>query len=96
MILRFFIVAVLFYLLYRMVRRIFLPAGAGKTVKPLSGKADQPCRAEDLIEDPYCHTYVPISEAHRWERNGTPLYFCSLSCLEQYKRQEKNMNKENA
>jgi uncharacterized protein len=82
MILRIFITAFILYILYRIAKRLFLPSG--KKVKPLpSGKTNGNI-GEDLVEDDFCHTYVPLSEAHRLEVEGKVFYFCSKSCLEQY------------
>lgn len=87
MILRFIAAAVLLYLLYRIARRLFLPAG--KKVKPLTRDQHHSGRAEDLVEDPCCHTYVPIGEACKWDLDGRTYYFCSQHCLEEYEKQKK-------
>lgn len=84
MILRFIIAAILLYLLYRIGRRFFLPAG--KKVKPLSRDQQNEGRVEDLVEDPQCHAYVPMGEAFALNRDGKTYYFCSRSCLEQYEK----------
>jgi len=39
---------------------------------------------EDLVEDPYCHMYVPLSQAHKASIDGQDVYFCSEGCLEKY------------
>lgn len=67
---------ILIYLFYRLVR----------TWKRVSGspKADLPATGEDLVEDPLCHTYVPVTHAHRVEIDGKAVYFCSKKCLERY------------
>jgi len=40
--------------------------------------------SEELVEDPYCHTYIPISQAHRKEIAGKEHYFCSKECCDKY------------
>jgi YHS domain-containing protein len=40
--------------------------------------------SEDLVEDPFCHKYVPISQAHVKEINGKKHYFCSWECFDKY------------
>jgi len=72
---------ILIYLLFRLVR----------TWKRVSGpsKADQPVTGEDLVEDPLCHTYVPVTHARRAEIDGKTVYFCSEKCLVQYKLEQK-------
>jgi YHS domain-containing protein len=92
MILRFIIAAVLLYFVFRIVKRLLLPSG--KKVKPLPGDKNDGTKGEDLVEDPLCHTYVPISEAHKLNLEGKPLYFCSKNCLEQYQIQSKAKREE--
>mgnify|MGYP001443635504 CR=1 FL=1 len=87
MIIKIIAVALLLYFLYRIFRR-FLPPSS-KRVKPLSGNQNLPRRTEDLVEDPYCHTYLPMSEAFAWEDRGQTLYFCSRDCLEAYRQAKK-------
>jgi YHS domain-containing protein len=66
------------YLLYRLI--------AGK--KPRQGPSKTELRAgEELVQDPICHAYVPISHAHRLSIDGKVCYFCGTACLEQYKKE---------
>jgi YHS domain-containing protein len=79
------IVVAIIYILYkvvRVVRRGFPAAGTnpGRVVSPAAG--------EDLVEDPVCHTYVPVSHACRASFDGRTLYFCSPKCLERYKAEK--------
>lgn len=39
---------------------------------------------EDLVEDPFCHTYVPISQAFKKEISGRNYYFCSRQCSDKF------------
>ncbi len=39
---------------------------------------------EDLIEDPVCHTYIPLSQAYKKTISGKDYYFCSKQCSEKY------------
>ncbi len=71
---------IVIYLLYRLI---------GKSLPEVGGKAGPekiitPAAGEDLVEDPQCHAYVPVSQAFRKEIDGKPVYFCSRKCLEQY------------
>ena len=72
---------ILIYLFYRLVR----------TWKRVGGpiKAEPLATGEDLVEDPLCHTYVPMTHARRVEIDGKTVYFCSEKCLEQYKSEQK-------
>jgi uncharacterized protein len=85
MILRLFVAAIFFYILYRISKLLFLPSG--KKVKPLPSDNTSGNIGEDLVEDSFCHTYVPLSEAHQLEIAGKIVYFCSKNCLEQYQNQ---------
>ncbi len=40
---------------------------------------------EDLVEDPCCHTYIPVSSACQDLIDGRPVYFCSQKCREEYR-----------
>ena len=71
---------------------LFLPAS--KKVKPLTRETEQKNQCEDLIDDPYCHAYVPISQAHKLEVNGEAIFFCSRTCLEQYQKQLREKREE--
>ena len=72
---------VLLYLFYKLART-WKRVGAPTQAKPLAG-------GEDLVEDPLCHTYVPVTHARRVEINGKTLYFCSEKCLKQYQSEQK-------
>jgi YHS domain-containing protein len=43
-----------------------------------------PSKGEDLVQDPFCRTYVPKSQAYLKEINGRQQYFCSSECCEKY------------
>jgi YHS domain-containing protein len=87
MILRIIFAAILMYLLYRICRRLFLPSG--KKVKPLPNDRGEGGQGEELVEDPVCHTYLPISQAHEFTDHGRTHYFCSEKCLEQFRGRER-------
>lgn len=85
MILRLIIGIIVIYLLFRLFRKGF-PRMGGKA-GPAEIKTAVP--GEELVEDPLCHTYVPIGDACRTEIDGKTVYFCSPKCLEQYKSEKK-------
>lgn len=83
MILRLIVAAIIFYLVYRLARMLFLPGN--KTIKPITREQrENIASGEDLVEDPYCHTYLPVSNAVVWQDQGKTHYFCSRKCLESY------------
>jgi YHS domain-containing protein len=82
MILRLIIGIVVIYLLYKLIRKVS-PAIGGK---PGPAKIKNPTAGEELVEDPECHAYVPVSQAVRMEIDGKKVYFCSRKCLEKYQK----------
>ena len=78
---RFFVFIILIYLLYRIIKSIGQTKSAGN--ENYQFKAS-PVGGEDLVEDPVCHTYVPLSQAFRKEISGNDYYFCSKQCSEKY------------
>ncbi len=45
--------------------------------------------AEDMVEDPYCGTFIPKSSALEKKSGGEKLYFCSKDCWQKYKNKGK-------
>ena len=43
-----------------------------------------PVDREDLVQDPYCKTYVPKSQAYVREISGEKQYFCGQECCDKY------------
>jgi uncharacterized protein len=78
---RFFVFIILIYLLYKVIKTV------GK-LKPAENENYQfkasSVGGEDLVEDPVCHTYVPMSQAFKKEVSGNDYYFCSKQCCEKY------------
>jgi len=71
MIIRLLIAVLAIYLLYRIARGLFLKGSAAKKELPKARPG------EDMVEDPYCHVYVPISDAYAATVEGHTRYFCS-------------------
>ena len=51
-------------------------------------------RGMDLVEDPICHTYIPLESAYEkaLSDEGKFVYFCSAACFNEYKK--KNQQEE--
>lgn len=81
MTLKFVILLIAFYLLYRLFRKGSSKVGGSDKHHSFPRSAT----GEELVEDPVCHTYIPISSAIRLETKGNTVYFCSQKCLEKYK-----------
>ncbi len=81
-IIRLVIVCALIYFIYRIIKWIFFTPLIKSQDMP--GRQTPTLRGEDLVEDPYCHIYLPVSQAYKKPVDGQDLYFCSQKCLEQY------------
>ena len=81
MLIRLVVYLILFYVIYRIIK-IF------RQEKMLDAKARQSqqpvVNGEELIEDPNCHIYIPVSQSYKKEISGKKHYFCSKECFEKY------------
>lgn len=77
MLIRLLIAAVAIYLLYRLLwkRKPSAPPWGADTHKP---------QEEVLVQDPWCKTYLPKSQALSLKREGEVVYFCSRECRERF------------
>ena len=84
---RFFIFIILIYLLYKIINEV-------KQLKQEKNENYQykstNVGGEDLMEDPVCHTYVPLSQAYKKEISGKDYYFCSKQCSDKYTLEKNN------
>jgi YHS domain-containing protein len=72
---------ILIILLYRIIKSVWQDKLArGNSSQIVSSSAS----GEDLVEDPACHTYIPVSQAYIKEISGRNYYFCSRQCYEKY------------
>jgi uncharacterized protein len=67
--------AILYYLIKDMTVR-----------KKKLSRASEP---EELVQDPYCHTYVPKRTAVRKRVKGRNYYFCTKECLKKFLEEKK-------
>jgi len=74
----------LIYILYSLVKRV-LGAGSGNSDRNTSSGA-----ISEMVQDPYCKTYIPRNEAYRAILDGEEILFCSRECAEKYKNEVKN------
>jgi len=81
-IIRTIITILLIYLAYKAVKWMFASGAAGR--RNIKDQKTQASIDEDLVEDPYCHRYIPLSQAHKVERDGKTFCFCSTDCAEKY------------
>jgi YHS domain-containing protein len=80
---RLVILAVLFYLAWRLLR------GLGeKKCADHKQQQTRPSGVQDiLVEDPVCHTLIPKGQAIRLRRQGKTYYFCSEKCCDIFTRE---------
>ncbi|PKN60560.1 MAG: hypothetical protein CVU53_02495 [Deltaproteobacteria bacterium HGW-Deltaproteobacteria-11] len=80
-IVRFLAAIVIFYLLYRIARWLFL--SSARISEPIPNR-QRPAITEDLVEDPCCHAYLPASQAYQASIEGKTEYFCSEKCYRNF------------
>jgi uncharacterized protein len=44
---------------------------------------------EELVQDPYCQTYIPKQTAVRKRVKGRDYYFCTKECLRKFLKEKK-------
>ena len=69
---------ILFLILYAILRILIKDMPARK--KKLYKEAEP----EELVQDPYCQTYIPKRSAIRRRLSGKDYYFCKQECLEKF------------
>lgn len=78
---RFIIFAVLCYLLYRLIRGIFLSAPSGRKSRPSSSGRTL---IDEMVMDPVCRVYIPKRDALTARVKGQTVYFCSHECMNKF------------
>lgn len=74
------ILAVLFYIGYRLLKGNRSPT---RGHRPVDHRDDGAVK-DVLVEDPVCHTLVPREQAIRLRQGGRTYYFCSEACCDQF------------
>ncbi len=78
--LRLVILAILFYIGYR----LFVGIGKKKFDNKQSDEKYSPPVSDALVEDPVCHTLVPKRQAIRLQHEKQIYYFCSEACCSRF------------
>ncbi len=78
---RFMVIGIVLILAYLLLKRFLFPS---RRVDDRS-RDDRRIKGEELVEDPQCHTYVPVSVAYRVSVDGKTLYFCSKECYRKFR-----------
>ena len=83
--LRILILAVLFYLGYRLIKANFSKSDEQKEEEKQDEETGQGGAITDvLIEDPVCHKLVPKQQAYALEAEDGVHYFCSKQCGDEF------------
>ena len=77
---RLLIFFVLAYLSFRLLRGLIKTGRPPNTTKE-GGMIDE------MVQDPFCKTYVSKNSTHREFIGGRELFFCSKECAEKYKKE---------
>ncbi|OGP90253.1 MAG: hypothetical protein A2157_14835 [Deltaproteobacteria bacterium RBG_16_47_11] len=59
-----------------------------KDMLPLKKTRDRKSEPEELIQDPYCQTYIPKRSALKKKIAGKDYYFCNRGCLKRYLKRD--------
>jgi YHS domain-containing protein len=78
---RLIIFVILAYVLYRLVKGVFSPKA-----KVYRGSAQG--FVDEMVQDPFCKTYVPRRDSVRRVIQGQEVFFCSDDCADKYESQE--------
>ena len=81
---RLLIFVFLIYILYSLVKKVF---GSGSGISRSNSSSGE---ISEMVQDPYCKTYIPRNEAYRIILDGEELLFCSRECAEKYKNKMKD------
>lgn len=79
---RIIFLAVLAYILYRLIKGVFSPKTRIDRRKP-GGVIDE------MVQDPFCGTYIPKRESIRRVLEGQEYLFCSDECADKFELQMK-------
>ena len=84
MMLRFILFILLLILLYH-VLHFFI-----KNMLLIKRTMDRKSEPEELVQDPYCQTYIPKRSALKKRVAGKDYYFCNRECLKRYLKRKKD------
>ncbi len=94
-----FIIILIIFFTVRYLRKRISSGASVKGKGPAKGVGTQSARSkpdarqsqrrdsgqdEEMVLDPVCRSYVPISSAVRLDIDGRIEYFCSAECVERY------------
>ncbi len=81
---RYILFVLFFLLLYAILRHLM------KGIFKQGEKSNRQLEPEELIQDPYCQTYLPKRIGIRKRVAGRDYYFCSQECLRKFLDENKS------
>ena len=75
------LLALLFFLGYSFFQALFPSRQKGNR-----RTGNRSNKGEEMVQDPQCGTYLPLSEALSTNIRGKQYYFCSRTCRTQFKK----------
>jgi len=81
---RLVVLALLFYIGYRLIIGMSKKESAETSNKKPSEDHASPHVSDVLVEDPVCHSLVPQGQAVRLQHQNQLYYFCSEACCSQF------------
>jgi uncharacterized protein len=75
---RLILIVILLLLLYSILHYLI------KDIPVRRKKLNRESEPEELVQDPYCQTYIPKRSAVKKKIGGRLLYFCNQECVENY------------
>lgn len=85
---RFLIIVLFLYVMYRLIKSFFRE---GRTEIHKSGTSGM---IDEMVQDPFCKTYIPRREAFKKVLGGKEILFCSKECAEKYESQSEGKQTE--
>jgi uncharacterized protein len=72
---------ILIYLIYRIIKGFW---GSAKQIR----KSKTMGVIDEMVQDPYCETYIPRREAVRKSISGKEYFFCSQECADKFESEK--------
>jgi YHS domain-containing protein len=80
--LRLILLILLLFILYYVLHFLI------KDMPSIRKTMDRKSEPEELVQDPYCQTYIPKRSALKKRIAGRDYYFCNRDCLKRYLKKD--------
>ena len=83
------LLAAIIYILFKWLRLGSPPARRSRSFdRQRSAKGSQDAPVEEMVQDPVCGTWVPITQAQTLPQGKETVYFCSAECREKFRQKQ--------